>query len=251
MCFSLKKFTSIAYLSAIFSLIFISANLTAAETRESYAEKTKESMEKMQKKRTTWTEADRAIMKAASDKLAIELPNPGLKAGHKAPNFRLKNAFGNTIELSQELEKGPVVLVFYRGAWCPYCNVHLHALKKALPEFEKYNAQVIAISPQSPDKSAEQVKKDGFPFQVLSDSNAKVMKDYKLYFELPADLMRVYKEHGLDIEEFNGEGRNGLPTPGAFIIDKNGIIRAMQAEVDYKSRMAPQDIAIALAQLSE
>lgn len=249
MRFSQKKLTSLASIWLLLSMPFISANVTAAESIASYAEKTKKNMEKMQKKRTTWTEADRAIMKAASDKLAYELPNPGLKAGNKAPNFSLKNAFGNNIELSQELEKGPVVLVFYRGAWCPYCNVHLHALKKALPEFEKFGAQVIAISPQSPDKSAEQVKKDGFPFQVLSDSNATVMKDYKLYFELPSDLMRVYKEHGLDIEEFNGEGRNGLPTPGAFIIDKAGVIRTMQAEVDYKSRMAPEDIIKALAQL--
>jgi peroxiredoxin len=75
------------------------------------------------------------------------------------------------------------------------------------------------------------------------------MKDYKLYFELPADLMTVYKEHGLDIEDFNGEGRNGLPKPGAFVIDKNGIIRTMQAEVDYKTRMFPKDIILALAKL--
>lgn len=249
MRFSFKNITSIVSLPILLSLSFASVNSFAAETIESYAEKTKKSMEKMQKKRTTWTAEDKAIMKAASDKLANDLPNPGLKAGNKAPNFALKNAFGKTIELSKELAKGPVVLVFYRGAWCPYCNLHLHALKKSLPDFEKYGAQVIAISPQSPDKSAEQVKKDGFPFEVLSDSTSKVMKDYKLYFELPRDLMTVYKEHGLDIEEFNGEGRNGLPTPGAFIIDTNGVIRTMQAEVDYKSRMAPEDILKALAQL--
>ncbi len=226
-----------------------SVNTLAAQTIESYAEKNKKTMAKMQEKRTTWTAEDKAIMQAASDKLANELPNPGLKAGNKAPNFALKNAFGQTIELTQELAKGPVVLIFYRGAWCPYCNLHLHALKNNLAEFEKYGAQVIAITPQSPDKSAEQVKKDGFPFQVLSDSTTRVMKAYKLYFEMPADLMRVYKEHGLDVEEFNGVGGNGLPTPGAFIIDKSGIIRTMQAEVDYKSRMAPQDIIAALAEL--
>lgn len=249
MRFSLKKITSIVSLPILVSLTFTSVHSFAAETIESYAEKTKKSMKKMAKKRTTWTAEDKAIMKAADEKLANELPNPGLKAGNKAPNFALKNAFGKTIELNNVLTKGPVVLVFYRGAWCPYCNIHLHALKKSLPEFEKYGAQVIAVSPQSPDKSAEQVKKDGFPFEVLSDSTSKVMKDYKLYFELPSDLMRVYQEHGLDIEEFNGEGRNGLPTPGAFIIDTNGVIRAMQAEVDYKSRMSPEDILKALAQL--
>ena len=249
MRFSMKNLPSVLSLSLLLSLASASVTSYAAETIESYADKTKKSMEKMQKKRTTWTDADKAIMKAASDKLANELPNPGLKAGNKAPNFKLKNAFGHTVELYKTLKKGPVVLIFYRGAWCPYCNLHLHALKNALPEFEKFDAQVIAVSPQSPDKSAEQVKKDGFPFEVLSDSSSKVMKDYKLYFELPSDLMRIYKEHGLDIEEFNGAGRNGLPTPGAFIIDTNGVIRTMQAEVDYKSRMAPEDILKALAKL--
>jgi len=248
MYFPIKNLTSVMPLAAFLSLILVNSHVSAAENIASYAEKTKQSMEKMKKKRTTWTAQDKAIMKAADEKLANELPNPGLLAGNKAPNFMLENAFGETIELNKELAKGPVVLIFYRGAWCPYCNLHLHALKKNLPEFEKYGAQVIAITPQSPDKSAEQVKKDGFPFQVLSDSTTSVMKDYKLYFELPSELMRVYKEHGLDVEEFNGKGGNGLPTPGAFIIDKNGIIRTMQAEVDYKSRMAPEAIIAALAQ---
>ncbi len=249
MHFTPKTIISMMPLATLLLAMLVDVNAHAAENIASYEEKTKQSMEKMKKKRTTWTAEDKAIMKAAKDKLANELPNPGLPAGNKAPNFMLENAFGETIELNKELAKGPVVLIFYRGAWCPYCNLHLHALKKNLPEFEKYGAQVIAITPQSPDKSAEQVKKDGFPFQVLSDSTASVMKDYKLYFELPSELMRVYKEHGLDVEEFNGKGGNGLPTPGAFIIDENGIIRTMQAEVDYKSRMAPEAIIAALAQL--
>ena len=241
------KQTATATISlALMFLLVVSATAIAA-TNNDLSEKT--THKKKQTIRTTWTDADRAIMKAADEKLAIDMPAPGLTAGNKAPNFKLTNAFGKTIELKQELAKGPVVLIFYRGAWCPYCNLHLQALKSQQTEFAKYDAQVIAISPQLPDKSAEQVKKEGFPFEVLSDTSAMVMKDYKLYFELPADLMTVYKEHGLDIEDFNGEGRNGLPTPGAFVIDKNGIIRTMQAEVDYKTRMSSEDIILALAKL--
>ncbi len=199
--------------------------------------------------RTTWTEQDRAIVKAANEKLAIDMPDPGLKEGNIAPNFKLKNAFGQTVELKQALAKGPVVLIFYRGAWCPYCNLHLQALQQHGDAFAKYGAQVIAISPQLPDKSAAQVKEQGFAFEILSDTSSKVMQDYQLYFELPKDLLRVYKEHGLDIEKFNGSGRSGLPTPGAFIIDQQGIIRAMQAEVDYTTRMSAEDILTALATL--
>jgi peroxiredoxin len=239
--------TATVTVSLMFLLAVTTTNVLAVATNDNLTEKTTNI--KTQKIRTTWTDADRAIMKAADEKLAIDMPAPGLTAGNKAPNFKLTNAFGKTIELQQELAKGPVVLIFYRGAWCPYCNLHLQALKSQQTEFAKYDAQVIAISPQLPDKSAAQVKKEGFPFEVLSDSSAKVMKDYKLYFELPTDLMRVYKEHGLDIEDFNGQGRNGLPTPGAFVIDKKGIIRTMQAEVDYKTRMSPEDIISALAKL--
>ena len=234
-----------ATMSLMFLLIAMNSSANSAKHITEVTEKATDT----QKIRTTWTDADRAIVKAADEKLAIAMPSPGLPAGNKAPNFKLSNAFGKTVELEQELLKGPVVLIFYRGAWCPYCNLHLQALKSERAAFAKYDAQVIAISPQLPDKSAEQVSKEGFPFEVLSDSTAKVIKDYKLYFELPADLITVYKEHGLDIENFNGQGRNGLPTPGAFLIDKNGIIRTMQAEVDYKTRMSAKDIITALAQL--
>lgn len=193
---------------------------------------------------TAQVEAER---KAAEIKAV--LADPGLKAGNKAPNFALTNAAGKTIELNKALESGPVVLIFYRGAWCPYCSIHLHDLKKNMPEFEKYGAQIIAITPQKPDKSAEQVKKEGFPFEILSDSTYDVLKDYRLYFELSDDTVKRYKSKGLDLDEFNGKGRVGLPTPGAFIIDKSGMIRAMQAEVDYKSRMSPEAIIAELKKL--
>jgi peroxiredoxin len=128
--------------------------------------------------------------------------------------------------------------------------MHLHALLKSLPEFEKYGAQLITVTPQTPDKSAGQIKKDGYPFEVLSDLDSKVMKDYKLYFELPDDLVAVYKKHKLDIEAFNGKGRNVLPIPGSFVIDKTGIVQAMHAEADYKKRMEPADIVSALKKMT-
>ncbi len=138
-----------------------------------------------------------------------------------------------------------------KALWCPFCNIHLHVLRKHLPQFQQYGAQLITITPQTPDKSADQIKKDGLPFEVLSDLDSKVMKDYKLYFELPADLVEVYKNHGLDIEAFNGQGRNVLPVPGSFVIDQNGTVQAMQAQTDYKIRMEPATIIDALKKLPE
>ena len=110
---------------------------------------------------------------------------------------------------------------------------------------------MIAITPQLPDKSAEQINKDGFPFKVLSDLDSKVMKAYKLYFELNDELIGIYKKHGLDIEAYNGQGRNVLPVPGTFVIDQNGIIRASYADTDYTKRVEPAEIVQALQNLKK
>lgn len=208
-------------------------------------------MEKMKNSPSKFSNEEQKIMKNAGSVLAKSLPNPGIHVGEKAPNFRLKNTFGKEINLQDELKKGPIILVFYRGAWCPFCNMHMHALQQSMDEFKKYGAQLIAITPQTPDKSVEQIKKDGYPFEILSDLDNSVMKEYKLYFELPKELLDIYKRHGLDIESYNGENRTGLPIPGAFVIDQRGVVRAMQANTDYKIRMEPNDIVKALQEISK
>ncbi len=196
-----------------------------------------------------FSEQDMAVMKKAAQDLARNMPAPGLKVGDRAPLFTLPNAFGKKISLQDALKKGPVILVFYRGAWCPFCNIQLHALHQSMPAFKQYGARLITVTPQKPDKSKEQLTKSKYPFDVLSDLDSKVMQDYKLYYELPADLIAVYKKLGLDIEAFNGKGRNVLPVPGTYVIDKAGIIRAAYADTDYKKRMEPQAIVDALSKL--
>lgn len=238
-------------LLAILLLLILSNITNASGTIPSYKDDRERFVEKSKSSKSSFTEHDKLIMKKARQSLADSFPEPGIKIGEKAPNFILKNAFNEEIELNTELKKGPVILVFYRGAWCPFCNMHLHVLQQSLTEFKKYGAQLITITPQTPDKSAEQIKKDHYPFQVLSDSDSKVMKDYNLYFELSDDLTDVYKKNGLDIEEFNGKGRNVLPVPGSFVIDKDGIIQAMQAKTDYRVRMEPSTIINVLKKISK
>lgn len=238
------KFSILAVLFMVVHVVY------AVEVAPSYQESLDQYMTKAKASKSPFSKSDMATMKKSGEALALSMPDPGIKVGEKAPDFSLVNAFGKVITLSDELKKGPVVLVFYRGAWCPFCNMHLHALQKSLPEFKKYGAQLITVTPQTPDKSAGQIKKDGFPFEVLSDLDSQVMKDYRLYFELPDDLVAVYKKHKLDIEAFNGKGRNVLPLPGSFVIDRNGIVQAMHAETDYKKRMEPADIISALKKMS-
>jgi peroxiredoxin len=228
------------------------ATLTDVTTLPSYGEQRQQYMDKRKQdanKGARFSDEDRAVMAASANKLAKALPEPGLRVGTKAPDFTLTNALGKAVTLSAELKKGPVILVFYRGAWCPFCNMHLHVLHESLPAFQQHGAQLIAVTPQTPDKSAAQITKDNYPFEVLSDLDSTVMKAYHLYYELDPELVEVYRKHSLDVEAFNGPGRNVLPIPGTFIIDSNGLIRGMHADTDYKERMEPAAILGVLQKL--
>jgi peroxiredoxin len=237
----------LCYLSVL--LLLAPSSVGAVSEIPSFRQSVDQYMEKAKNEKSPFSASDMAVMERAGKDLASSMPAPGIRVGEKAPDFVLNNAFGEPVSLKEKLTEGPVVLVFYRGAWCPFCNMHLHVLQQSLPEIEKYGAQLITITPQKPDKSVEQFREKGYSFEVLSDLDSKVMKAYKLYFEIPADLVEVYKKHGLDLEAFNGEGRNVLPVPGSFVIDTTGVVRAMYADTDYMKRMEPSAIIDALKDL--
>lgn len=201
-------------------------------------------------KPSPFSQQDREIMQRSADALASKMPTPGLKVGDKAPPFTLPNAFGKRVSLGDALQSGPVILTFYRGSWCPFCSLQLHAMQKIMPQIKEYGASLMAVTPQLPDKSLEQVKKSHLPFEILSDVDSQVMKSYKLYFEVPQDLVDVYKKFKLDLAEYNGAGRYVLPVPGTFVIDSQGVVRAAFADTDYKKRMEPRDVLTALESLT-
>jgi peroxiredoxin len=197
------------------------------------------------------TPQERQVMERATRDLAAAMPSPGLSVGDRAPDFTLPNAFGGKVQLSKLLREGPVVLTFYRGAWCPYCNLQLHGLKQTLPHIRQAGAQLVAVTPQEPDKSRKQVEEDGYPFEILSDLDDRVMKQYQLYFRVPPKLSNLYKQRlSLDLADYNGPGRYVLPVPATFVIDRSGVIRAAFADVDYRKRMEPADIVEALTNLN-
>ena len=189
------------------------------------------------------TPADKAVMQEAAAALNAAMPSPGLKVGDKAPDFTLSGAHGQTVTLSEALQKGPVVLTFYRGGWCPYCNLELQSLHRASTAFAPYKAQVIAVSPQTIDRSETQLSEKKLGFPLLSDLNNAVMKAYKVHFEMSQELDAVYqKSFGLDVTAYNGPGRLDLPVPGTFVIAQDGIIKAAFADTNYKARMEPAAI---------
>jgi peroxiredoxin len=233
------------YTLIAFTVLFFISNVIADEKDEyTLPSIQKEVNEFLNKRRgTSIDEVDKSIMVKAARNLDRAMPSPGLGAGDSAPDFTLFNAFGRRVKLSDQLKKGPVILAFYRGAWCPFCNIELNALQGSLTHFKKYNASLIAVTPQRPDKSKEQIKKAEYTFEVLSDLDNSVMKSYNLYFEVPRELHELYKNRfGFDITDYNGKDRLGLPVPGTFVIGRDGIILSAYAKTDYKMRMEPEDI---------
>ena len=231
----------ILLLAIVFS---VTGPVIAKDTGTSYQQARDQMMKKSanSKKPSKFTKSDRKLMKDSLQKSRKDNPQPGLKVGTRAPDFSLGNALGKKITLSEELRKGPVVLVFYRGAWCPFCSLHLHTLQNSARDFKRYKAQILAVTPQQPDKSLAQVKKNKYPFEIVSDLDDAVMKSYGLYYSLSPELHALYKSKGLDVEKFNGKGRVALPVPGTIVIGQDGIIKAVHADHDYKERMESADI---------
>ncbi|WP_258171225.1 peroxiredoxin-like family protein [Paenibacillus sp. R14(2021)] len=174
----------------------------------------------------------------------------GLKEGAKAPDFTLANPLGEQVSLYDELAKGPVVLTFYRGSWCPFCNIQLRAYQQLLPDIEKLGGQLIAVSPQSPDNSLSQKEKEELAFQVISDPNGQVADSYNVLYEVPDYLKPVFTNNfGLDLTAFNATVRWILPVPATYIIDQQGSIRFAHVNPDFMERLEPGEIINQLKKL--
>lgn len=169
--------------------------------------------------------------------------------GSRFPDFCLANAHNEMHNLDEFLASGPVVISFYRGAWCPYCNLEIKALQDSLPEIEATGARLIAITPQTPDKSDDQVTKDTLTFEVLSDIGNRLAKQCGLVFTLPEKLRPIYAAWQIDIPDHNGDDSFELPIPATYILDRDGIIRYAFVNMDYTQRLEPLVIIEQLSQL--
>ncbi|MDF7800034.1 peroxiredoxin-like family protein [Pontiellaceae bacterium B1224] len=170
--------------------------------------------------------------------------------GGKAPDFSLPNADGKIISLGAMLDQGPVVVTFYRGSWCPYCNLQLKALQARLGEIHALGAQLIAISPQVPDGSMSNDEMKGLDFFVLSDQDAKVAAEYGVAWDVPEFLlehMRVGRQ--LDLEAINNGNGHILPIPATFVLGRDGTVLWRYVDVDYRTRAEPDDLIDALGKL--
>jgi len=174
-----------------------------------------------------------------------------LQVGEKAPSFTLPDALGRQISLAGLLQQGPVVVTFYRGEWCPYCNLQLHAYQQVLPQIKELGASLIAISPQTPDHSLSMSQKHELAFPVLSDQGNKVARQFGLVYSVEEDIRTLFKSFGSDIPAFNGDESWELPVPGTFIISQDGTIRLTYADADYTHRLEPSALLESLRTMSK
>lgn len=178
--------------------------------------------------------------------------NGALKVGERAPEFTLPNMRGELVTLSTLLQEGSVVLSFYRGAWCPFCNIELRALQKALPELRAKGATVVAVSPEQPDYSMPLAKREAIQFEVLSDHANALARQFGIVFPLQGELLRISRDvFGVDLPKFNGDESWELPIPATYLIDREGVIRLAFVDPEFRNRLDPAMILDALDSLGQ
>ncbi len=192
-----------------------------------------------------------AVMENATASLVDDhLISKTLKTGDHVKDFSLFNANNQKVSLSSVLKENKVVLSFYRGGWCPYCNMELKALQKVLPEIEANGAQLLAISPELPDHSLTTKEKNELSFEVLSDENNQVAKDFNLVFQMPLDLQKLYRDDfNIQVDVHNGNNLYELPMAATYIIDQSGKIIYHYINEKYVERAEPSELVTVLKNL--
>ena len=196
-------------------------------------------------------EAIKTLMaQATTDLINRKIAEESIGKGQKLANFTLPNAVGKEVTLESLLAEGAVVISFYRGGWCPYCNMELRALQAALPEIKAKGATLVAISPETPDTSLSTKEKNELSFEVLSDRSNIYAKQLGLVFTLPETLRPIYSNFGINIPAHNGDDTFELPLPATYVLSSDGTIIYSFADADYTKRLDPAKILEALEAIS-
>src|SRR5512138_445724 len=184
-----------------------------------------------------------AIVEVAIARLKLDgVESRALGAGDLAPDVAPLNVDGRSVRLRDLWRSGPLVVVFYRGGWCPYCNLQLRAWHRVAQEVATQGASVVAISAQAPDPAASPASKQGLGFAVLSDADLETAEAFRIAYTLPDELIDLYGRLGHDLPVLNGNGRWALPMTATYVIDRRGIIVFADVDADYRRRAEPADV---------
>lgn len=167
----------------------------------------------------------------------------GLQVNDKAPEFTAKDQNDKVISLKDKLKDGKVVLIFYRGQWCPYCNKELTHMEDSLSLITSKGATVIAITPEQPANVEKTIGKTKATYSILTDDKLKIMKDYDVAYAVDPAMIEKYKSFGIDFSSANGDNGANLPVPAVYIIDKKGNITYRYFDADYTKRPSILEIS--------
>lgn len=171
-----------------------------------------------------------------------------LRVGDQAADFRLSDPNGHMLALHELRADGPVVLIWYRGGWCPYCNLQLRAYQEVLGQIRALGGQLVAISPELPGKARETAVADELDYIVLSDVGNKVARRWGLVYTLPAPVASAFQGR-VDLNAYNGDTSNELPLAATYVVDRDGFIRYAFVSADYRERAEPAEVLAALRTL--
>ena len=172
-----------------------------------------------------------------------------IKVGDRAPDFTLPDADGNSVSSGSMLEKGPLVVTFYRGVWCPYCNFDLQSIEAAADDIRSTGANIVSISPQTAANSRRSQRDNNVSFPILSDKHGKTANAFGIRFQLPDDLKALYTQFGTDLAVINEDPSWTLPMPARYVIGQDGVIAYAEVSPDYTIRPDPSELMPALQRL--
>ncbi len=184
----------------------------------------------------------KVMYQAIRDLKQSNVMNTALKTGDKMPSFELPDVQKGLVRSTDLLKQGPLLIVFYRGSWCPYCNLQLRDLQKHIAEIKSTGAELVAISPETPDGSAKTVKEQQIEYYVLSDANGEVGQKFGLMFQLNDELKQVYQKFGIDLDKANGNDKWELPLAATYIVNQEGEVVYSFVDADYKKRAETLDL---------
>jgi peroxiredoxin len=196
------------------------------------------------------TDEGKALRLRAIEEVEKSGQAPGLAVGEQIPSFVLPDASGDLVSSDELLAHGPLVISFYRGDWCPYCNLELRALEQASPEIGKLGASIVAISGQRPDAAAGLSEKYELSFPVLSDVDQVAIRAFKLRYDVPAELRAMFEARRNDLSQRNADGSWTLPISATYVADETGKIVLRHCDPEWRVRLDPEEIIGALEKLA-
>ena len=223
---------------------FVQEDVLALSLRDQLDEQWRQTSEHSPETRTAYEALVRDLAQSG-------LAEGALKAGDALPSFELPNVEGRLVSAAELVARGPLVLSFFRGGWCPYCTLELRALQRALPEIERLGATLATVTPDTGGALAAAKRENHLGYEVLSDVDQGVGLTFGIIFRVPDAIKALYRRRGVDLgaRHGNSTGEWLLPLPATYVVDRAGVIRHAELDPDFRHRMEPEDIVRALGEL--